>query len=439
MKTDDGRLTAQERRSVLFGPLIRILTTPLVAVLGLVNTAIIVRETGVAAFGLVSLIATVTLFLPFLDLGVGATVINASAQLNGPSRDPDAADVIRRGYHVLGVVAAVVLAAAVCIMVANGWAAVVGFSTGPHDRWAITAAVCIFALTIPAGLGLRILVGLDRMPVAMLVYTSFPAFAVAVTLLLRWLGADGIWYSISSLSGVLIGEGVASVLALRISGLGWSAFARVPQYSGRRRLLAGSLWLFIVGVGVPVGLQGGRVILAHLSTPTQLSEYALMAQIYGIVWSALFTAGMVYWPVFLKRRTATEASVRMWWQLNATFGGLALAAVAGFVLLAPMMATQLSGGRIAISASLALGFGALLVAQSAHLASSVLLTSPDEARWQASCAVAMAALSIGLGCGVADRFGAVGVVWMSAVAILAAQVVPDFVWVPTLVRRRSRT
>jgi hypothetical protein len=76
------------------------------------------------------------------------------------------------------------------------------------------------------------------------------------------------------------------------------------------------------------------------------------------------------------------------------------------------------------------------VAQAVHLAALVLLTRPNEARWQALWALPMAAVSIGLGCVVAERFGAVGVVYAAAAAIFAAQVVPDLLWVPRLVRRR---
>jgi energy-converting hydrogenase Eha subunit A len=76
------------------------------------------------------------------------------------------------------------------------------------------------------------------------------------------------------------------------------------------------------------------------------------------------------------------------------------------------------------------------VAQAVHLAALVLLTRPNEARWQALCALPMAAVSIGLGCVVAERFGAVGVVYAAAAAIFAGQVLPDLLWVPRLVRRR---
>ncbi len=79
MTTKQGQLAPEERRALLYGPLYRILGTPIVALLGLANTAIVVRETGEAVFGLVSLVATITLLFPFADLGIGATVISASA------------------------------------------------------------------------------------------------------------------------------------------------------------------------------------------------------------------------------------------------------------------------------------------------------------------------------------------------------------------------
>lgn len=147
MTADSGKLTRQERKSLFLGPLYRILGTPIVAGLGLANTAIIVRETGAEVFGLVSLIATMTLFFPFADLGIGATVLSASARLTGPTRDPDAANVIRRAYHVLFAVAGVLVVLALCVMALDGWAVLIGFSSGPQDRWAVTVAACIFAIS----------------------------------------------------------------------------------------------------------------------------------------------------------------------------------------------------------------------------------------------------------------------------------------------------
>jgi O-antigen/teichoic acid export membrane protein len=436
MTVDQGRLAPEERRALLYGPIYRVLGTPVVAALGLANTAIVVRETGEAVFGLVSLVATIALLFPFADLGIGATVLSASAQLSGPSRDPTAADVIRRAYRVLFAVAGLLIVPALCVMALDGWAVVVGFSSGPDDRWAITVAACVFALTIPAGLGVRILIGIDRNPLATLVLMSCPAFGLGLTVLLYMSAAGGIWYAVSALGGLLIGQAVGTVLALRLSGLGWSAFARVSPSRTGPGLLAGSMWLFIVGVGLPAGLQTGRVLLAHLSTPAQLSQYALMAQIYAVCWQVLSTAGLAYWPIFVKRRAAAEETVRMWWRLTWALAAIAVIATVCMVATSPWAATVLSGGRIDVSPWLALAFGAVLVGQVIHLPAFVLLTRPNEARWQALWTLAMAALSISLGCAAAARFGAVGVVYAAALAIFAAQVLPDLLWVRRLVRRR---
>lgn len=435
MTTDQDHLAPEERRALVRGPLYRIIGTPIVALLGLANTAIVVRETGEAVFGLVSLVATVTLLFPFADLGIGATVINAAAMLGGQNRD-EAVDIIRRAYRVLFTVAAALAAVALGVMVLDGWRGVVGFASGPEDRWAITVAVCVFALTIPAGLGPRILVGIDRNPLATLVLMSCPAFGLGFTLVLRAVGASGIWYAISALGGLLIGQSVGTVLALRLSGLGTGVFSPVSPSRTGSRLLAGSMWLFLVGVGIPIGSQGGRVLLAHLSAPEELSRYALMAQIYAVGWQVLSTAALAYWPIFVKRRGVTDVTIRMWWRLTVALGVAGLFATVCLGALGPWAASVLSGGAIQISAWLALAFGAVLVGQALHLPASVLLTRPNEARWQALWTLAMAAVSILFGCLVVARFGAVGVVYASAFAIFAAQVLPDLLWVPRLVRRR---
>lgn len=434
MTEPPGQLTRQERRSALLTPLYRIIGTPVVAVLNLANTAVIVRETGAEVFGLVSLVATITLLFPFADLGIGATVITASAQLAGPDRDERAGDVIRRSYHVLFGVAAGVIAVAVVIMALDGWPVLIGFSSGPADRWAVTVAAAVFALTVPAGLGVRMLVGLNRVPLATVVLMANSVFALGITGVLYLLGSPGVWYSLSSLGGLLIGQIIGTVAALRLTGLGMSAFAPV-RLSGRR-LLHGSLWLFLMGVGLPVALQAGRPLLAHFSTPLQLSEYALMAQIYGVCWTVFSTAGFALWPIFVKRRTAATATLHIWARATALFAAAALSTTAVLVVASPPAGDILSGHRIAISPALALGFGLLLVAQGSYLVSGMLLTRPDEARWQALWALTMAAISVGAGAFAAHRDGAVGVVCAAAVAVLVAQVIPALVWVPRLVRAR---
>ena len=140
------------------------------------------------------------------------------------------------------------------------------------------------------------------------------------------------------------------MLALRLSAWAGRRFPCVA-FSDPFPLACQVSRLLVVGVGLPIGSQAGRVLLAHLSTPAELSRYALMAQIYAI-WQVLSTAALAYWPIFVKRREATEVTVRMWWRLTGTFAALGVLAALLLVSLGPWGASVLSGGQIDVSAGL---------------------------------------------------------------------------------------
>ena len=330
-------------------------------------------------------------------------MLSASAQLSGPSRDPNAANVIRRAYHVLFAVAGVLVLVALCIMALDGWAALVGFSSGPDDRWAITVAACIFALTIPAGLGLRILIGIDRNPLATLVLMSCPAFALGVTLVLYVIGASR--YLVCGL-----GVGRLAHRADRRHGAGAAALrtrlvgVRPRDPAPQRVPTAGRQHVAV--------RRGGRVCRSACRPggscsrtcrrPMQLSQYALMAQIYAVCWS-----GVVHRGLGLLADLREEAGSHRRDRSNVVAADRDVRRDRGdrhaalMVPLGPWAATVLSGGRIDVSVWLALAFGVLLVGQAVHLPANVLLTRPNEARWQALWTLAMAAISIGLGCAAA--------------------------------------
>ncbi len=82
------------------------------------------------------------------------------------------------------------VAVALTVMALDGWTVLVGISSGPSDRWAITVAACLFAFTIPAGLGLRILIGIGRIPAATVIQMSCPAVALVITLALYASGGE---------------------------------------------------------------------------------------------------------------------------------------------------------------------------------------------------------------------------------------------------------
>jgi O-antigen/teichoic acid export membrane protein len=432
----DSVLAPAERKAIVQGTVFRVVGTPLVALVGLLNTALIVRQTGDAVFGLVSLVTTITLLLPFADLGIGAVVISACAQRGHIIDDPVAVATVQRGLRRLNLVAAVLIAISLLIMATDSWGFLLGSTAGPADRIAITVAACLIALGVPAGIGVRILIGIDKNPLAVLLSMTNAVFTLLITFGLKTLGAAGIWYAVSGAGGALIGNCIATVLALKLSGLGRLAFARPGAEHAGRKLLQGSLWMFVVSIGLPMGLQSQRLVLSHVSTPSELSRYALIAQVYGVIWMVFSTAGVALWPVFVKRRGDMGATRQLWLRAVLAFGVLSVLAGLGIVALGPWATSVLSGGRLVATRDLAIAIALLLVIQCVHLPGGVMLTMPREMRWQSHCLLTMGVLAVGLAVWWGARWGGTGVVAAAVVASAAAQVVPDFVWIPRLLRRR---
>lgn len=425
-----------ERRAILLGTVFRVAGTPVVALIGLVNTALIVRATGEAVFGVVSLITTLTLLIPFADLGIGAVITSACSRPGRLAADREAVATIQRGLRTMIMVAAALIMLSAVFMLTDTWHVLIGTRTGPGDRWAITVATCLIAAGIPAGIGIRIMIGLNMYPLAVLLSMVNAAMALVITVTLKSMSVEGIWYAVSGPFGALAGNCIITALALRMTGLKWSAFSHPsPDFAGSR-LLQGSLWMFVLSIGLPLGLQSHRLILAHASTPDELSRYALTAQIFAVVWLVFDAGGMALWPVFVKRRSDVDASIKLWLRAVAVFGSLSVLAGVGIVAFAPWATSLLSDGQVVASRPLAAAFAALLVVECIHFPGGVMLTMPREARWQSLCITIMGVTTVVLGIWWAGIWGGAGVMAAAVIAVFAAQVIPDFIWIPRLLRQR---
>ncbi|CAN5602635.1 oligosaccharide flippase family protein [soil metagenome] len=422
----------------MLGTVFRVVGTPLIAVIGLLNTALIVRQTGEAVFGVVSLITTLTLLIPFADLGIGGVVTSACSRRGRLIEDREAVATVQRGLRMMILVAAVAILASTAIMATDTWHVLIGTTTGHDDRVAITVATCLIAVGIPAGIGIRILIGLNMNPLAVLISITNAGFALLITVILETIGVTGIWYAVSGPFGALVGNCIATAVALRMSGLRWSAFSRPDAEFARSRLLQGSMWMFVLTIGLPLGLQSHRLILSHVSTPDELSRFALTAQIFGVIWMVFDTAGMALWPVFVKRRSDVGASTKLWLKAVAVFGSVSAVAGVGIVAFVPWATSVLSDGQIVATRSLAVAFAALLIVECIHLPAGVMLTMPRELRWQSGCITVMGVTAVLLGTWWAAQWGGTGVIAAAALATVVAQVIPDFLWIPRLLRRRAR-
>jgi O-antigen/teichoic acid export membrane protein len=266
---------------------------------------------------------------------------------------------------------------------------------------------------------------------------SSAVFALLITLALRLLDVPGSWYVVSGTAGVLIGNCIATAVALRVSGLGWSAFAEPGAEHAKSKLFQGTLWMFIVSIAIPLGYQSQRLVLSHVSTSAELSRYALMAQVQGLAWMVFSTAGMALWPIFVKRRPDRRATIQLWLRSAAAFGVLSSLVGLGIILLGPWATAVLSRGEVVASRGLAVAFAALLIVQCVCLPAGVMLTTPREARFQAIWITSMGLTSVALGVWWGRTWGGVGVAAAATSAVVVMLIVPFFTWIPRLLRHRQ--
>jgi len=436
----------QALRRVLSGGGVRVIGIPVTAVLGLLNTGLIIAHTGSIAYGIVNTVATLGVLVPFADLGMGAAVTTAVAI--------GSEDAERRGTALATIRAA---RRRLCLIAGAGLVLVWGLSLGQlwprllarpfswTDNLLVGVALSLFLLTIPLGLGARTLVGLDRNHVVVAVNVTGTGWALLCTFGLSLGGAPGVAYAMSGFAGNLMSNAILAVLAYRAVRRQWpesrsagrrSSSERSERVETPQRLLAGSGWMLVVMIGLPLGLETGRLVLAHLAPAEELSRFALGAQLYALTWSVLSTSGQALWAVFARQRGEAKANVRLWRQMVLLFGAAAVVGGACLVLLGPWLSGVISGGVLEVSRVQMAAFAGLLLVQALHLPGGVMLTRPEELRWQAWCIIAMALVSVTIGVSLAPHLGGVAITLGAAVGVLCCQFVPDLVMVPRMLERR---
>ncbi|WP_426763929.1 hypothetical protein ACP3TD_15770 [Pseudarthrobacter sp. 1G09] len=418
-------------RQALAGSGVRIVGVPIVAVIGLYNTSLIVAQTGVSTYGIVNTVATLGALLPFADLGIGGSVTTAVA-LRSQLRagEPLVQERIAGAYKVLICVAAALVLTSIGMGFFGLWDEVFGRNIDPRDQWIVSIGFMIFAAGIPCGLGARILVGLGRNALAVFIGMTSSLFALVSTLSLMLLSSLPMSFALSGFIGALISNVIASFIGLRLlkreGVVLLKPFSRLKRFP-IRKLLSGSGWLFVVTIGLPLGLETGRLVLSHRSTSIQLSEFALASQIYVLAWSVIATSAGALWTIFAQKRSRPRESYYIWRLMVGVFGVGGL--VAGFLLwkIGPYLGHVISRGEIAIGEDTFLAFGLLLLAQSLHLPAGSMLTKPVELRYQAICVAVMATLSLSIGVVFSATYGAPIIAFGAAVGVFAGQFVPDIV------------
>jgi O-antigen/teichoic acid export membrane protein len=417
---------------------IKVFVMALSGVLGLITSRLIIHHFGTDAYVQYGLLSTFPTLLPFADLGLAAVVINAVAGSSSPRTDDQVRRTIVTAFRILIVSGGIMVAVSLVLTVAGLWPAVLGRGLMPGGNLAAGLCLIVYGVVVPMTVGQRILVGLKKTnvqvasqavvaPVMLLVIGTFAMLAIPAGTYLAVVS-----YVANSLLSVIC----LTIAARSISPQIGQAIRLIPKLQAYPGVKAVHLaWpMLIQTIAMPLTLQTDRLLLSHRGVPIELGQYNLASQLFGLVLQTIAAAGIALWPIYAKARAQgrIESPLRptLWFSFGALGLGLALAAVS------PFLVHFIAGEKIHLDGWIIGSFVAFVTLQAAKYPVGMYMTDKAGLTFQVIPILIMIPLNLGLSWWLIGPFGAAGPIMGSAVSVAVCQVIPDFWYVMTDLRRR---
>lgn len=424
-------------RSVGGSAAARLIVMPISAVLGLMVTRLIIDNYGEGAYAQYILLVGVAAMIPFADLGLSAAIMNATATARDPRSDAHLRGVLISCIRILACCATVLILTAVAIYALGLWDAILGDGL-TLESGALAATLCVVALGVNLliSFGQRILIALGLNTLVVLL----SGLQTPLVLLVLWVtistGSGGGYLAVASYAATLMISAVGLLLAARRINPTLAAAARAavnPRERGER--VFDVAWpMLIQMVAVPLATASDRLVLSHLGTLSQLTEYSLAAQMFTPLLVVVATAGMSLWPVFARARSAGTASPLSPQLMSWGFAGMGLIASLVMWSLSGVLSQLASGGQISVGWPVLLAFTVFIMVDAAKHPFGMYLTDAAGLRFQAYFALALLPVNLGLTLVLTPVLGAPGPLVGTIVGVVSCQLIPNIL----LVHRRMK-
>lgn len=395
-------------------------------VLNLVVTRVIISNYGVNDFALFSIIVSLLAALPFADLGLGAGIVNSTSDFLAKRLSREVyVQVVSRTLSILMSVGAIIMIAALVLGIAGAWPLLLGVDSDPATNVVSSIAVACLAMAVPLGCGTRILqgAGLTHLGVSLsFLGSATQAAGIAICFLLAQSGA---LYALGPAAAVLVVNGTTLFVSLRKVGLKLQDLGRPLRPSvrltGDLRLWRSAVPYMMVTVGVAFTLQWQRVILAHVSTPSEVAAYSFAAQFTTAIMSVITMASLNMWASYRKLSPSPRkllGDIGLFGAVGLLFGVGGIAAI--------FLALPWAGnGQLAVSHNLYLASAGLVLVWALARPGILYLNFPRGLWFQAWFSTACLGLSLTLTIYLGKEWGAAGAVSSNVLAILLFTVLPN--------------
>lgn len=431
-------VAASPWRGIGSAAIAKVLVMVVTGVVALFTSRLILQYYGVEAYAQYGLLASLPALVPFADLGIAAVIINAAAEADDPREDRLLRRTITSAVRVLLVAGTVIALAGIVLTALNLWPMLLGPGLLAGGNWVAGACVVILGLTLPLTIGARLLIGLGRNTLQIL------AQALTAPLILALVG-------FCVLAGIPAGEQLAifaylaaavvattclciaaRILAPQI-GIAIRAVPRVAAEPGVR-VMNLAVPMLVQMLALPVAMQTARILISHLGGATELADYNLGSQLFGIAIQTIGAAGIALWPMYARARATHRIDSPFAPTLWFLVGGLAVAGA--LALLSPWFVELISAGELVLDPLLIAAFVAFVAVQAAKYPIGMYMTDVRGLRFQMLPTVLMIPISLGMSFWLIPSLGAAGCVLAITVAVALCQVVPNVIYVQHDLRAR---
>ncbi|QUW18945.1 oligosaccharide flippase family protein [Agrococcus sp. Marseille-Q4369] len=407
-------------------------------VCGILTTRLILGEAGVEHYALFSLLTVLPSMLAFTDLGAGAVIVNGVATSDDPRADDRLVAQLTSVGRILVAFSIGLMLLNALMLASGGWALVLGES-GALPRAALAAFLCltVFCLGVPVGIWVRIMLGLRRNHVVILLQGLIsPLTLLGVFLLTRLPDAEGhAFLAIASYGASFVVSAIGLALTWRgttpLIPRAAAALPRLRREQGVRVMDVG--WPMLAQlISYPIAVSTQRYVLAQSGDAAQVAEYGVVAQLFLALNGLMLAAGVALWPAYARKRHRGElrrGPAPMAW----LFGGSVAAATLLVWLLEDPIFAFITGGEVDVTGSTVLAFGAMITCIAGVYPLGMFLMDKPAIRFQVVPTLAMAIASLALSIILAPTMGAAGPPLGNALAVLVCQIVPFSIYI-----RRNR-
>jgi O-antigen/teichoic acid export membrane protein len=397
-------------------------------VVSFVATPFVVRGLGDARYGVFATMTMISSLLLFSDLGVGSGLVTTLAKVVGVEDRSAGRQLVASALLILTAASLVVGVCVCAVALFLPVDALLGAPPGDEQlvRHSVLAYAILFAAGVPAGLGQRVLMAMQR-----------GAHAAAWTTVLAVL--TSLLPAVAAMSGasllVVVLAAMLPPAALGGVQTAWVLLRQFPDLRPRVRdfkrarttALARSSGAFVVlQLAIAIGFQTDIFVVAALLGPTQAATYSLSLRLFGLAGMAASMVSVQFWAA------AADALARgdMAW-VRRTYRRLTAitTAVAGGSSIALLLAGQTFiawwvGDSLVPPVSLLVAM-ALWTTWVAFLQpTAMLLNGAHVLRVQVVTAILMAAINLPLSILFTRQWGVTGPVVASLLASVATTGVP---------------